>query len=253
MLARVLACTACICHACGPSLVTAAATELACTAALCPLAGSWSRTLSQMPAAGCRVHASTLQSVRCLVSCVSCAAARTSQGNKLAGHGWLQRNLCPRCAAAAGPDPDRPAIVWVDEAAPTELHSMSLGQLALRSAHVADALRAAGLQPGAPQPGPGRACPSGEAPRMLSLPCGKPGGTVERACKPPCRPTLPLSCLAGDPVALNTPMTADAVVAFLGVLLAGCVAVAIADSFAAGEIANRLRIAGAKAVITQVS
>lgn len=38
--------------------------------------------------------------------------------------------------------------MWADEAAPTELRSMSLGQLAQRSAHVADALRAAGLQPG---------------------------------------------------------------------------------------------------------
>ncbi|PRW59713.1 acetyl- synthetase [Chlorella sorokiniana] len=79
---------------------------------------------------------------------------------------------------------------------------MSLGQLTQRSAHVAAALRAAGLQP-------------------------------------------------GDAVALNTPMTAEAVVALLGILLAGCVVVAVADSFAAGEIASRLRITGAKAVITQ--
>lgn len=48
----------------------------------------------------------------------------------------------------AGRDPDRPAIVWADEAAPHVLHSMSLGQLATRSAHVADALRALGLKPG---------------------------------------------------------------------------------------------------------
>lgn len=53
-------------------------------------------------------------------------------------------------------------------------------------------------------------------------------------------------------MALNTPMSAEAVVALLGVLLAGCVAVAVADSFAAAEIASRLRIAGAKAIITQV-
>jgi len=57
---------------------------------------------------------------------------------------------------------------------------------------------------------------------------------------------------AGDAVALNTPMTAEAVVALLGILLAGCVVVAIADSFAAAEISSRLRIAKAKAVITQV-
>ena len=48
----------------------------------------------------------------------------------------------------AGPDPNRPAIVWADEANPHMLRSMSLGQLAARSAHVAHALRAAGLQPG---------------------------------------------------------------------------------------------------------
>ena len=48
----------------------------------------------------------------------------------------------------AGRDPDRPAIVWADEAAPEMLHSMTLGQLRGDSAHVADALRALGLQPG---------------------------------------------------------------------------------------------------------
>ena len=53
-------------------------------------------------------------------------------------------------------------------------------------------------------------------------------------------------------MALNTPMSAEAVVALLGILLAGCTAVAIADSFAAAEIASRLRIANAKAIITQV-
>lgn len=47
-------------------------------------------------------------------------------------------------------------------------------------------------------------------------------------------------------------MTAEAVVALLGILLAGCTVVAIADSFAAAEIASRLRIANAKAIVTQV-
>lgn len=69
-------------------------------------------------------------------------------------HPFLASRRCPAeqahlpAPAAAGPDRDRPAIVWADEAAPTELHSLSLGQLAQRSAHVAEALRAAGLQPG---------------------------------------------------------------------------------------------------------
>lgn len=52
-------------------------------------------------------------------------------------------------------------------------------------------------------------------------------------------------------MAINAPMTAAAVVAYLGIMLAGCVAVSIADSFVAGEIATRLRISGARAIITQ--
>jgi acetyl-CoA synthetase len=43
------------------------------------------------------------------------------------------------------------------------------------------------------------------------------------------------------------------VVAYLGIVLAGCVVVAVADSFPAAEIAARLRIAGAKAIVTQAS
>lgn len=50
--------------------------------------------------------------------------------------------------ALAGRDADRTAIVWADEAAPQQLHSMTLDQLATRCAHVAAALRAMGLQPG---------------------------------------------------------------------------------------------------------
>ncbi len=47
-------------------------------------------------------------------------------------------------------------------------------------------------------------------------------------------------------------MTVEAVVAYLGTVLAGCEVVGIADSFAAAEIAMRLRIAKAKAIFTQV-
>ncbi|KAL4429392.1 hypothetical protein ABPG77_005166 [Micractinium sp. CCAP 211/92] len=104
--------------------------------------------------------------------------------------------------ALTGRDPDRPAILWADEADPTRLHSMSLGELARRSAHVAEALRAAGLRP-------------------------------------------------GDAVAIDMPLTAEAVVAYLGIVLAGCAVVSIADSFAAGEIASRTRIARTKAIFTQ--
>ena len=55
----------------------------------------------------------------------------------------------------------------------------------------------------------------------------------------------------GSALAVAMPMTVEAVVIYLGVILAGCSVVSIADSFAAGEIAARLRIAGAAAVFTQ--
>jgi acyl-coenzyme A synthetase/AMP-(fatty) acid ligase len=50
--------------------------------------------------------------------------------------------------ALSSPDPDRPAIVWADEATPHVLHSLSYGQLATHSAHVAAALRSMGLEQG---------------------------------------------------------------------------------------------------------
>ena len=56
---------------------------------------------------------------------------------------------------------------------------------------------------------------------------------------------------AGDALAIYLPMTADAVAIYLGIVLAGCTAVGIADSFAAEEISVRLRITGAKAIFTQ--
>ena len=55
----------------------------------------------------------------------------------------------------------------------------------------------------------------------------------------------------GDRIALDLPMTARAVAIYLGIVLAGCTAVGIADSFAAAEIGVRLRITGAKAIFTQ--
>ncbi|GAB4821930.1 hypothetical protein N2152v2_008976 [Parachlorella kessleri] len=101
-----------------------------------------------------------------------------------------------------GRDPDRPAIVWAEEGKPEVVHTVTLGQLSRRSAHVAEALRAAGLKP-------------------------------------------------GDAVAIDMPLTVEAVAIYLGIVLAGCVVVSIADSFAAGEIASRLRIANARAIFTQ--
>jgi acyl-coenzyme A synthetase/AMP-(fatty) acid ligase len=58
---------------------------------------------------------------------------------------------------------------------------------------------------------------------------------------------------AGDAVAIDMPMTADAVVIYLGIVLAGCAVVSIADSFPAPEIASRLYISAAKAIFIQVS
>ncbi len=52
----------------------------------------------------------------------------------------------------------------------------------------------------------------------------------------------------GDPIAVAMPMTAQSVVIYLAILYAGCTAVSIADSFAASEIAKRLKIANAKAI-----
>jgi acetyl-CoA synthetase len=58
---------------------------------------------------------------------------------------------------------------------------------------------------------------------------------------------------AGDAIALYMPMTLECVAAYLGVVRAGCAVVSIADSFAASELARRLEIAGAAAVVTVAS
>ncbi len=55
----------------------------------------------------------------------------------------------------------------------------------------------------------------------------------------------------GDAVGLLLPMTVEAVAALLGILRAGCVAVGVAESFAPPEIDLRLRLGGARLVITQ--
>ena len=55
----------------------------------------------------------------------------------------------------------------------------------------------------------------------------------------------------GDAVAVAMPMTAWAVAIYLGIVRAGMTVVSIADSFAAEEIATRLRIAKARVVFTQ--
>ncbi len=54
----------------------------------------------------------------------------------------------------------------------------------------------------------------------------------------------------GDAIAIDMGMTAESVAVYLGIIKTGCVAVSIAESFAAPEVRTRLRIAGAKAVFT---
>lgn len=56
----------------------------------------------------------------------------------------------------------------------------------------------------------------------------------------------------GDAIAIDMPMTVNAVIIYLAIVLAGCVVVSIADSFAAKEIATRLCVSKAKAIFTQV-
>ncbi|MDK1010312.1 MAG: AMP-binding protein [Actinomycetota bacterium] len=55
----------------------------------------------------------------------------------------------------------------------------------------------------------------------------------------------------GDAVAIVMPMTVEAVVAYLGVIVAGGVVVSIADSFAPREISTRFAITSPVAVVTQ--
>lgn len=55
----------------------------------------------------------------------------------------------------------------------------------------------------------------------------------------------------GDAIAIDMPMTSSSVVIYLGIVLAGCAVVSIADSFAADEIATRLQISSAAGIFTQ--
>ncbi|KAK7318926.1 hypothetical protein RJT34_03634 [Clitoria ternatea] len=55
----------------------------------------------------------------------------------------------------------------------------------------------------------------------------------------------------GDAIAIDMQMTVNAVIIYLAIVLAGCVVVSIADSFAPKEIASRLRVSKAKGIFTQ--
>ena len=56
----------------------------------------------------------------------------------------------------------------------------------------------------------------------------------------------------GDPIAIDMPMTTTAVIIYIGIIIAGCIVVSVADSFAAQEIAVRLSLSKAKGIFTQV-
>ncbi|XP_020184832.1 probable CoA ligase CCL12 isoform X2 [Aegilops tauschii subsp. strangulata] len=55
----------------------------------------------------------------------------------------------------------------------------------------------------------------------------------------------------GDRIAIDMPMTCNAVIVYLAIILGGFVVVGIADSFAPQEIGTRMRVAKAKAIVTQ--
>jgi acetyl-CoA synthetase len=57
----------------------------------------------------------------------------------------------------------------------------------------------------------------------------------------------------GQAVAVFMPMTAESVAIYLGIVLAGCTVVSIADSFSAEEVRSRLQIGAASAVFTVMS
>jgi acetyl-CoA synthetase len=56
---------------------------------------------------------------------------------------------------------------------------------------------------------------------------------------------------AGDAIAIDMPMTANAVAIYLGIIKMGGIVVSIADSFSTEEIKTRLEIADTKAIFTQ--
>ena len=60
-----------------------------------------------------------------------------------------------------------------------------------------------------------------------------------------------LGLVKGDAVGICMPMTTEAVAVYFGIIKAGLAVVSIADSFSAGEIEMRMRIANAKAIFTQ--
>ena len=102
-----------------------------------------------------------------------------------------------------------------------------------------------------------RSCFGGEA-NSLAIVAGAPGKplqkwTVGELHRQACRVANSLvdaGFKVGDPIAVLMPMTNWSVAIYLGIVMAGCHVVSIADSFAPPEIETRLRISAAKAVFT---
>ncbi len=102
-------------------------------------------------------------------------------------------------------------------------------------------------------------CTQGRDPADVAIVHQRPGGELQRMSRLELRQrseAVAWSLLAsglepGDAVAIDMPMSAESVVIYLGIVLAGCAVVSIADSFAADEIRVRLEIAEAKAIFTQ--
>ena len=97
------------------------------------------------------------------------------------------------------------------------------------------------------------------APERTALIFQREGGALERFSYGELRSMMfafaaglrRLGVAAGDPIGMMAPLTPHSIAALLGCIHAGCVPVAIAESFAPAEIETRLNIAGARLLITQ--
>lgn len=76
-------------------------------------------------------------------------------------------------------------------------------------------------------------------------------GQLKQRCQQVAAALAAAGFTPGDAIAINMPMTVEAVVIYLGIIYAGCAAVSIADSFAPSEISTRLQIAHTKAIFVQ--
>ena len=150
------------------------------------------------------------------MSCLFCYQARTAQPAE--------------CSTSSRPML-APTHQWLQMATDTQLHMSCLFCYQGRTAQPAECSTASTLT---------------LAPAHPWLGNRYPGLVVARPSLSECSRVF-----AGDALAINMPMTVEAVVIYLGIIYAGCAAVSIADSFAPSEISTRLQIAQAKAIFVQ--